>query len=102
MPKGKKFDAAEKHFQKKEKQYQERIETLYNEIKNLRDNSLFKDNEIKKLSEENLKMLTKIQMMEQHQCSSEQADKLIEEEERALNAVELFGSLSKFASGLYR
>lgn len=38
MPKGKKFDAAEKHFKKKEEEYQRRIKELENTIKQLKIN----------------------------------------------------------------
>ena len=41
MPKGKKFDAAEKHFQEKEKQYQNQIKSLNEYIKK---NSINKNN----------------------------------------------------------
>lgn len=99
MPKGKKFNAAEKHFQEKEKQYQNQIKALNEHIKqNAVDKNNY-DEQIHNLQSENEQLKTWIErLLEYTELDADDIKKACKKDKRMTDTL---GFLNMF-SGVFK
>lgn len=103
MSKGKKFDAAEKHFEKKRIQYEKRIKDLEQQLENAhRDTRLFRSQfELVERENEELKNWVE-RLLEYTELSEEDIKTACEKDKKAAEALSWlanFSSLSQFLGG---
>ena len=103
MAKGKKFDAAEKHFEKKRVQYEKRIKDLNQQLENAHRDTRYFRSRYEFLQRENEELKNWIErLLEYTELSKEDIKAACEKDKRAAEALSWlsqFGILSQFTGG---
>ena len=103
MAKGKKFDAAEKHFEKKRVQYEKRIKDLNQQLENAHRDTRHFRSQYEFLQRENEELKNWIErLLEYTELSKEDIIAACEKDKRAAEALSWlsqFGILSQFTGG---
>lgn len=103
MAKGKKFDAAEKHFEKKRVQYEKRIKDLNLQLENAHRDTRYFRSQYEFLQRENEELKNWIErLLEYTELSKEDIKAACEKDKRAAEALSWlsqFGILSQFTGG---
>ena len=103
MAKGKKFDAAEKHFEKKRVQYEKRIKDLNQQLENAHRDTRYFRSRYEFLQRENEELKNWIErLLEYTELSQEDIKAACEKDKRAAEALSWlsqFGILSQFTGG---
>lgn len=102
MPKGKKFDAAEKHFKKKEEDYQRRIKYLEGAVSQLQSDMSRLAGENGTLLAENDSLKDWVErLLSYTELSKEDIRKVCEQDKKRGEALATFSSMAKMLSGYF-
>lgn len=97
MPKGKKFDAAEKHFEKKRVEYQKIIEDLHKQLENEIKTNADLRNRCVELEAESRRLDDKVQcMLQLTNMSEQQIEYIIEHDKKMSEAFDVIIAMGKF------